>query len=75
MFSWMKLPERIEAFSRLGETMRSLGLSDRKALAEKAVNENPWFTDDNVMLSLKGIEALLERKKLESWALDRKSVV
>ena len=69
MFSRMKLPERIEAFSRLGETMRSLGLSDRKALAEKAVNENAWFTHDNVILSLRGIEALLERKKLESWAL------
>ncbi len=65
----MELPERIEAFCRLGETMRILGLSDRKALAEKAVNENAWFTDDNVMLSLKGIEALLVRKKLESWAM------
>ena len=63
----MKLSERIEAFCRLGETMRSLALSDRKALAEKAGNENAWFTESNVILSIKGIEALLQRKRLESW--------
>ncbi len=69
MFSRMKLSERIDAFCRLGEAIRNLTLSDRNALAEKAGNENGWFTQDNVMRSLKGIEALLAPKKLESWAL------
>ena len=65
----MKLSQRIDAFGRLGEVIRRLGLSDRKMLAEKARNENAWFTEESVMLSLRGIEVLLEHSKLESWAM------
>ena len=45
----MKLSERIEAFSRLGDAIRSLGLNERKSLAEKARNENGWFTEESVI--------------------------
>ncbi len=64
----MNLSARISAFGTLGETLAGLGLNQRKALAEKARNENPWFTEENVVLALKGIERLLEGSKLNTWA-------
>ena len=64
----IKLPARIEAFCALGTVIKALGLSDRKDVAEKARNENPWFTEDSVALALKGIETLLEKDGLNSWA-------
>lgn len=69
----MKLSQRIDAFGRLGEVIRRLGLSDRKMLAEKARNENAWFTEESVMLSMRGIEVLLEHNKLEFWAMSYSS--
>lgn len=69
----MNLSERIEAFSRLGGIVRSLGLNERKALAEKARNENGWFTEESVMLSLKGVEVLLDPGPLQSWAMSYSS--
>ncbi|MBY0435159.1 MAG: acyl-CoA reductase, partial [Cyclobacteriaceae bacterium] len=64
----MDVLERIAAFGQLGDVVRQLGLNERKALAEKAQNENAWFTEDSVALSLKGIEVLLDKDRLASWA-------
>lgn len=64
----MNLSIRISAFSSLGDHLREMGLNARKSLAEKARNENPWFTEDNVLLALKGIETLLDKDKLAAWA-------
>lgn len=64
----MNLSIRISAFSSLGDYLRDMGSNARKTLAEKARNENPWFTEDNVMLALKGVETLLDRNKLSDWA-------
>jgi hypothetical protein len=64
----MNLSIRINAFCSLGDWLRDLSLAQRKALAEKARNENPWFTEDNVILALKGIETLLHRDSLTAWA-------
>lgn len=64
----MNLSIRISAFSSMGEYFRDLPAGARKDLAEKARNENPWFTEDNVLLALKGIETLLDRPKLTAWA-------
>lgn len=65
----MKLTERLEAFYKLGDVIGNLGLSDRNALAEKALNENPWFIEASVMLALNGAALLLEGEKLKHWAL------
>jgi hypothetical protein len=64
----MNLLTRIRAFSALGEYIGDLDLNQRLTLAEKARNENPWFTEDNVMLALKGVETLLDGPKLTAWA-------
>jgi hypothetical protein len=65
----MKLSDRIESFCRLGDALRELEQDDRLSLAAKAKNENPWFIEESILLSLNGIETLLEREKLTSWAL------
>ena len=65
----IKLSDRIKAFCALGTEIGALGRADRKQLAEKARNENPWFTEESVELALKGIETLLEKDDLNSWAM------
>lgn len=64
----MEVSQRIAAFGQLGDVVRQLGLNEHKALAEKAQNENAWFTEGSVALSLKGIEVLLDKDRLASWA-------
>ncbi len=64
----MKLSDRIDSFCRVGDIIKDLGQNDRTDLAEKAKNENPWFTEESIFLSLTGIEVLLQRTKLTSWA-------
>ncbi len=56
------------AFFLLGEAIHGLGMNERKTLAEKAYNENPWFTEPNVLLALRGIEVMLEKGNLIKWA-------
>ena len=63
------LSDRIEAFCALGTEIKALGVSVRNVVAEKARNENPWFTEESVVLALKGIETLLKKEDLNSWAM------
>lgn len=64
----MNFSVRLHAFEVLGERLRSLDLDAKRTLAEKARNENPWFTEDNVLLALRGVEQLLDGGKLLKWA-------
>ncbi len=64
----MNLSIRISAFSSMADYLSDLGPADRKVLAERARNENPWFTEDNVLLALEGVEKLLDKDKLKAWA-------
>jgi hypothetical protein len=63
----MDLQQRITAFTRLGDVLRNLNDGGRAALAIAAQSENPWFTADNVELSLKGITHFLQRDTLTNW--------
>ncbi|NOT73672.1 MAG: acyl-CoA reductase [Cyclobacteriaceae bacterium] len=63
----MKLSQRLNAFCSLGNSIREMELNDRKALAERVKYQNQWFTEESVLLSLKGIEVLLEKDKLTTW--------
>src|SRR5436190_1203851 len=64
----ISLQDRIHAFVTLGEQVGSMGLNERKALAEKARNENPWFIEASVMLAVRGVEVMLNKQSLERWA-------
>ncbi len=64
----MKLTQRIEALSQLGKVLN--GLSKEKLLdwADKAGNENRWFTQESVAMAISGISKMLKKDALTSWA-------
>lgn len=64
----MNLQQRIAAFSRLGDYVRTLTQESFDQLAEKAALENPWFTPDNVQRAFKGLTQYLDYNKLSEWA-------
>lgn len=63
----MTLQQRITAFARLGDYIRTLPQENFMQLAEKAALENPWFTPDNVKRSLSGLSNYLDNNKLVEW--------
>jgi hypothetical protein len=65
----MNLPERTEAFIKLGKVIRNLAPDEQKELAERARAENPWFTEENIQLSLQGLAVLLEEDALLRWVM------
>lgn len=64
----MELNDRVQAFVHLGEFIRSLSDADHRDLADRAIQENPWFTAASVGLALTGIERFLHRDDLIAWA-------
>ncbi|MCK6618666.1 MAG: acyl-CoA reductase [Cyclobacteriaceae bacterium] len=63
----MDLRQRITAFAHLGNELSQLTPTLLSSLAHQAQAENPWFTPDNVLLSLQGITHLLEQDALSTW--------
>lgn len=67
--------QRLRAFARLGWHIRAF--LDIQLPAEKqeylhsamrqSVQENPWFTEENIRFALKGVASLLDEKLLEQW--------
>jgi hypothetical protein len=64
----MLLSDRIEAFVKLGATLRTLSNSELGAVAHAARNENGWFTEESIKMALTGIDLLLEPSSLTTWA-------
>ncbi len=58
----MKLSERIEAFSELGERIAA----QKENLIDLCGN-NSWFTPDNVSFALDSLRQNLSKKALETW--------
>lgn len=63
----MKIEERIEAFHNLGILLAELPENDFKSIAERARNENPWFTEASVRMAVRGITILLKPEALQTW--------
>lgn len=64
----MDLQQRINLMVQLGKFMLS---NDEEWLAikDKAARENPWFTDEFIILSIKNIvHQYLDKQKLTDWA-------
>ena len=64
----MNLEARINAFSLLGDHIRTLQSDEFNALMDAIAYQNPWFTTENVRMSLQGISKLLNRRDLTKWA-------
>src|SRR5690606_30382195 len=63
----MTIEERVNAFVRLGEFINGLPEEKFKTLAERARIENPWFTEENLRMAVRGISLFLEEKNLKEW--------
>src|SRR5690349_23496503 len=63
----MNLTDRITAFQKLGNYINSIDSVSLSGIIEKVRNENPWFTEDNVKLSLEGIAKYLNNQNLTKW--------
>ncbi|QOI97921.1 MAG: acyl-CoA reductase [Flammeovirgaceae bacterium] len=65
----MDLLQRITAFASLGNELRQLSPEKLASLGSDAQAENPWFTPDNVALSVQGITYFLQKDKLTKWVM------
>ncbi|HTB32217.1 MAG TPA: acyl-CoA reductase [Bacteroidia bacterium] len=69
----MQLEEAIESFNALGEEIKNFleGKAYQQEEWEKtllrAEQENPWFTQENIRLSLGGVLLWLDRDTLNKW--------
>jgi hypothetical protein len=63
----MDLKGRIEAFSELGKQLAELPPEQRNHLMDLAAQQNPWFTNESVKLSLDGLQRFLTLEKLNKW--------
>lgn len=63
----MKLDERIESLVFLGSLMKKPS-EEFKHIMEMATQDNPWFTNDNILNALNGISLWLHKDILEKWA-------
>src|SRR5688572_22516160 len=63
----MTLHQRVHAFAQLGLHLEKLSEESFESLAESARLENPWFTKENVRMSLTGIREYLREDQLKQW--------
>ncbi|MEQ9232440.1 MAG: acyl-CoA reductase, partial [Cyclobacteriaceae bacterium] len=64
----MNLADRLSAFSKLGDKIRSLSDSEIDSLASSAKAQNAWFSATSVTQAFSGIASMLEKEKLEKWS-------
>ncbi|GAB3825246.1 acyl-CoA reductase [Hymenobacter jeollabukensis] len=60
--------ERLAAFIRLGQRLRTLSDDELYSLAARARNHNPWFDEANVRAAFLGVAHLLDAELLTAWA-------
>ncbi|MCE7053554.1 acyl-CoA reductase [Algoriphagus sp. AGSA1] len=63
----MNPSERISAFVKLGEAIKTLGADEREELLWRAENNNSWFSANSVEAALEGVAFMLSPDKLAAW--------
>ncbi len=63
----MNLQERLNAFIKLGTTLKNLPESSLDEWYFRATGYNNWFTRENVASAIKAIGFMLEEEKLVNW--------
>lgn len=63
----MLLEDRIKCFVKLGEYLQGLSDDEMQTLAEKAANENSWFTESSVISAIRNISLFLTEEELNRW--------
>jgi hypothetical protein len=63
----MTKEDRIAAFEKLGQFLSAIDADLHLDILDRARNENPWFTPENVNLSLKSLSTSLTLENLQKW--------
>ena len=63
----MNLLERIEALNELGNELNNLSKQELNEWADKAGNENRWFTEEAVGMAVHGLSKMLQKDSLDRW--------
>lgn len=63
----MNLESRINAFSALGNRIKSLTKTEREQVYDRASMTNGWFTPTSVQTALDGIALFLDKATLQTW--------
>lgn len=63
----MIISQRIAALSQLGLQLKNLPKQEIALWADKAGNENRWFTEEAVEMAINGITQMLQKDSLETW--------
>src|SRR5687767_10879547 len=63
----MNSEDRIAAFEKLGKYIHSIDKVEFQEIAQRAQNENPWFTPDSVRQAFTGLTKYLDRGNLDEW--------
>lgn len=63
----MTADEKVIAFHKLGQFLNNMSDDEFQTLALNIRNENPWFTEQNVRLAMRGILAFLNEETLRNW--------
>jgi acyl-CoA reductase LuxC len=63
----MILSQRIIALTELGKMLENLSTEELNEWADRAGNENRWFTPEAVEMAIAGIVKMLEKTSLEKW--------
>jgi hypothetical protein len=63
----MKFEDRIAAFEKLGKYLNAIDEAGFTQVAQKARNENSWFTEQSIRQAIKGAARYLTNDRLAKW--------
>ena len=67
--AFIPLEKRMSCFIALGKEIKNLSAEERLLLCRKAVYENAWFTESNVIFALESLSKMLEEENLVDFVL------
>jgi hypothetical protein len=63
----MNLEDRIAAFEKLGKYIDAIDEVEFQDIADKARQQNSWFTEESIRLAFEGVAKYLEGGALQEW--------
>lgn len=64
----MNLNDRVRVLDTLGKKLKSITEKEFLELVDRTKNQNPWFTEESIQMSLTGISKFLQKDVLVQWA-------
>lgn len=67
LYKIMNITQKVTALVQLSERLKTTDSLPMQSLLLEAQNHNAWFTEDNLLLALAGIQRYLDEAKLGQW--------